>query len=51
MGSSVCDELVWSPLAVAELLLRSEERGCVSTRAWFPQLSTGSLAEVVFKMV
>lgn len=46
----MCDELVWSPLAVAELLLGSKEMGHVSTRAWFPQLSTGTLAEVVFKV-
>lgn len=46
-GSSVCNELLWSPLAAAELLLGSEERGHVSTRVWFPQQSTGTLAKVV----
>lgn len=40
VGSSVCGELVRSPLAAAELLLGWEERG-ISPRAWFPQLSTG----------
>lgn len=46
----MCDELVWSPLAVAEVLLGSKETGHVSIRAWFPQLSTGTLAEVVLKV-